>query len=92
MCNVMTENQIQPHSPHPNAIPTRLLLKGQTTQKPKLKRLVLESMDQIIKNTITINTKRQKKKSNKYKFLCCQKEITCTYLIFLFYHQYLVKL
>ena len=88
----MTKNQIQTHSPHPNASPTRPPLKGQTTQKPKLKQLVSESMDQIIKNTITINTKRKKRKSNKYKLLCWQKEITCTYLIFLFYYQYLVQL
>ena len=89
MCNVMTENQIQTHNPHPNAIPTRPPLKGQTTQA---KRLILESMDQIIKNTITINTKRQKTKSNKYKLFCWQREITYTHLIFLFYYQYLVQL
>ena len=82
----MTENQIRTHSSHPNASPTRPPLKGQTTQKPILKRLVSESMDQIIKNTITINTKRKKRKSNKYKMLCWQEEITCTYLIFLFYY------
>ena len=45
-----------PPGPHPREI--------QTTQKPKGKRLVrvLESIDQIIKNTITTNTKRQKTK------------------------------
>ena len=42
----------------------------QGTKNTKAKKLISESMDQIIKNTITINTKRQKTKSNKYKLLC----------------------
>ena len=63
----MTENQIRTHSSHPNASPTRPPLKGRTTQKPKLKRLVSESMDQIIKNTITIYTPKKKKKKEKVK-------------------------
>ena len=68
----------------------------QGTNNTKAKRLVSESMDQIIKNTITVNTKKKKKiqntKSNKYKLLCWQREITYTYLIFLFYYQYVVQL
>ena len=74
MYNVLTENQIRTHNPHPNGIPTRPPLKGQTTQKPKLIRLVSESMDQIIKNTITTNTKRQKKKSININFFAAKRK------------------